>query len=195
MTTEKQLSANRQNAQKSTGPRSADGKKRAARNACKPRLLTHRLVHPENADEDPDDFKQLLNDLRHDFRPAGTHENLLIERLAACYWRLRRAAGFENRSITESTRTQRNPLNRYARQIIGQCEDPEPPVLPRDIDFKRLVQYEALIDRQIHRILAQLRRCRSAPPDAESDCPEKNQFDRSPADDAENPAPPPAKNF
>src|ERR1017187_3219329 len=69
--TEAQINANRRNSQKSTGPRSAEGKTASSRN---------RLVHGLRAnkhillDEDPEQFLILLKDLHDRFRPVGDGE-------------------------------------------------------------------------------------------------------------------------
>ena len=53
MTSEKQRKANRQNAKKSTGPRTEDGKASTSQNALKHGLLARDAVLPG---EDPADF-------------------------------------------------------------------------------------------------------------------------------------------
>jgi hypothetical protein len=89
---EKQMIANRQNALKSTGPRTAAGKTIAARNALKHGLLAKEVVitHGEGA-EDAQQFDALLADLVAEFAPASAMEEILVEKIAACYWRMRRA--------------------------------------------------------------------------------------------------------
>jgi hypothetical protein len=90
--TEAQIDANRENAKKSTGPRSAEGKAASSRN---------RLLHGLRAnkhillDEDPEDFLILLDDLYGRFQPAGDGEEKLVLRIANDQWRLRRAFPME----------------------------------------------------------------------------------------------------
>jgi phage terminase Nu1 subunit (DNA packaging protein) len=93
---EKQMIANRQNALKSTGPKTAAGKVVASRNALKHGLLAKEVVitageGAENAEQ----FNELLTDLVNEFAPAGVMEEILVEKIAACYWRLRRAGRYE----------------------------------------------------------------------------------------------------
>ena len=66
--TEAQIKANRQNAKKSTGPRSAQGKAASSRNG-----LTHGLSANKHIllDEDTEEFLLLLKDLYDRFRPVG----------------------------------------------------------------------------------------------------------------------------
>jgi len=90
--TEAQINANRENAKKSTGPRTAEGKAASSRN----RLLhglranTHILL-----DEDPAEFLLLVHDHLDRFQPVGPAEEKLVLRIAADQWRLDRALPME----------------------------------------------------------------------------------------------------
>src|ERR1019366_4717884 len=90
--TEAQINANRRNSQKSTGPRSAEGKTASSRN---------RLVHGLRAnkhillDEDPEEFLFLLKDLYDRFQPAGDGEEKLVLRIASDQWRIDRSFPME----------------------------------------------------------------------------------------------------
>ena len=50
--------------------------------------------------EDPQEFKELVDDLRQEYQPRGTLEELEVERIAACWWRLKRAWRYENAELT-----------------------------------------------------------------------------------------------
>lgn len=95
-TTNKQIAANRQNAAKSTGPSTEAGKALAARNSLKHGLLAKEIVITagEGA-ENQDEFDALLADLKDQFEPQGALEEMLVEKIVASYWRLRRAHRFE----------------------------------------------------------------------------------------------------
>lgn len=92
MTTAKQISANRQNAQKSTGPRTRAGKNRSRRNA---------LVHGLSAEtvisffESVDEYENLERLLLSEYRPKTTTAHLLVARLVSVLWRLNRATAIE----------------------------------------------------------------------------------------------------
>ena len=60
MTSRKQVEANRRNAKKSTGPNTADGKRRSAKNSIKHGLFANEIVldGPEHG-ESRDEFQQL----------------------------------------------------------------------------------------------------------------------------------------
>jgi hypothetical protein len=88
MATEKQLAANRRNAAKSTGPKSAAGKEVARMNALKHGFQAEQVVIPG---EDPEEFEALLKGLDEHFQPIGSLEHVLVDRITYCTWRLRRA--------------------------------------------------------------------------------------------------------
>ncbi|MHB8383418.1 MAG: hypothetical protein ACYDC3_13905 [Candidatus Binataceae bacterium] len=95
---ERKLAANRRNAARSTGPRTASGKKRSALNALKHGMLAKRMVIP--ALEGPRaaaEFRAMLHALISDLVPHGALERILVEEIAVCTWRLRRVLRFENR--------------------------------------------------------------------------------------------------
>ncbi len=88
----RQLAANRRNAQKSTGPRTPEGKSASSFNSLRHGLYAQEVVLPG---EDRAAFEALLAGLRADFEPASPVEDGLIERLASIWWRLRRTAAVE----------------------------------------------------------------------------------------------------
>ena len=146
--------ANRNNAQRSTGPRTPEGKARSRANALKHGLLAETiLINDRDPDEEPQDFDDLLSALIDDVQPAGAREQLLVERLAVCYWRLRRAHRFEAHYIDAHRRAQRASLGRSAEE----AGVPKPP-LPVSEWASNLIRYESLIDRELHRTLQQLDR-------------------------------------
>ena len=88
---EKQLAANRRNAQRSTGPRTAEGKAASRYNALKHGIFARAIIpDPLRAYESPDDFEALHHALRQDLAPATPFEELLVERIATYHWRLAR---------------------------------------------------------------------------------------------------------
>src|SRR4030067_1215982 len=90
--TEAKLKANKKNALKSTGPKTPEGKAVVKHNALKHGLLAKEVVITigEGA-EDQHEFEDLLSDLNTQLKPEGTLEGMLVEKIAACWWRLRRA--------------------------------------------------------------------------------------------------------
>lgn len=92
MASKKQISANRANAKRSTGPKTAAGKRGARLNALKHGLTAETIVV---GDEDPAQFEALRDGYADDYSPATNTEQELVERLAAYSWRLRRIPVFE----------------------------------------------------------------------------------------------------
>lgn len=86
---EKQIQANRANARKSTGPKTAAGKRAIARNGLKHGILSRALFLE---DEDPEEFETLRADLDTALRPSGALELALVETIKALKetqaWRL-----------------------------------------------------------------------------------------------------------
>jgi len=96
-----QLQANRNNANKSTGPRSAEGKRKSSRNSLKHGIFSKDLIVREGEGrENTREFLRLLEDLREDFQPVGTTEELQVELIAADFWRYRRVLRAERAEIT-----------------------------------------------------------------------------------------------
>lgn len=87
MSSERQIAANRLNAEHSTGPRTVAGKQRVSRNALKHGLTGREVVLPN---ENPDDFDSFRAGLLADLAPQGDLEGALAEKIVADLWRLRR---------------------------------------------------------------------------------------------------------
>ena len=92
MASEKQLRANRENAKRSTGPKSVTGKTLSRMNACKHGLTAESIVI---GDEDPRAFDLLRAQLEADHNPRPGIERELVERMAVIMWRIRRVPVFE----------------------------------------------------------------------------------------------------
>jgi len=95
---ERQLAQRRDAAKKSTGPRTAKGKDRSKLNAMRHGLYAQDIVNPVL--DDPADvarFGALRGALLDDLKPEGILERLLVEEIAGCFWRLKRALRSESR--------------------------------------------------------------------------------------------------
>ena len=92
---QKQLQANKKNAQKG-GVKTPEGKAIVKYNALKHGLLAKEVVITvgEGA-ENPEEFNGLLVDFKTQLQPEGTLEEMLVEKIAVAYWRLRRAYRYE----------------------------------------------------------------------------------------------------
>jgi hypothetical protein len=85
------MAANRRNALRSTGPKTPAGKQAVKWNAVKHGLLAKEAVIPVGeGQESKAEFTTVLARLREYLQPEGVLEEMLVERIAVCYWRLRR---------------------------------------------------------------------------------------------------------
>jgi hypothetical protein len=84
---EKKMEANRRNAQKSTGPKSDEGKSRSRLNGLKHGMRASLLILPgENAE----DFSERVDDWIDDLKPRNRVEHYLVDRAARVSWQLDR---------------------------------------------------------------------------------------------------------
>ncbi len=100
MTTEKQITANQQNALKSTGPITEEGKVTVTQNPIKHGILVKDLIIKKgDGKEDAKEFNDMLKNLMQSLRPNDQMESLLVEKIAVDFWRLKRILNFETGSI------------------------------------------------------------------------------------------------
>ena len=83
---------NRENAQHSTGPRTADGKKRASLNALRHGLTGHTIVLPS---EDLTAYQRHSQAFFDEYQPQGATETQLVQALADTAWQLNRVPSLE----------------------------------------------------------------------------------------------------
>src|SRR5437879_2918671 len=153
MATLKQFEANRRNAQKSTGPKTPEGKAAVSMNALRHGLRARTVVLPgENREE----FNQLCDDLEVEWHPQSRTEQFYVEQMAVSQWKLTRmevgeAAIFEDVAATTTklplldrlwqaecrlersyARAQREleRLQNSRPQTVQQPEEPVPPPQP-----------------------------------------------------------------
>lgn len=92
---EKQLKANRRNAKKG-GVKTAEGKAIVKHNSLKHGLLAKEIVvDTGEGTESREEFDALISDLKDQFKPVGSVEEIFVEKVAVAYWRLRRAHRYE----------------------------------------------------------------------------------------------------
>jgi hypothetical protein len=92
MTSDKQAKANRRNALKSTGPKTAEGKAAVRHNALRHGLLSRDVLLPG---EDEDSLKELGEHVWDELQPVGALESLLVNRIISSTWRLQRLGRVE----------------------------------------------------------------------------------------------------
>jgi len=174
--------ANRRNASKSTGPRTPQGKSWSRRNALKHGILASQAVIATiEGRAERKLFEATVEGLAQDFQPVGTYEQLLVQEIAACFWRKRRLLTFENRAAFQVrdrpvTALVNNPHDhagwRTAFYLQGgklvttdQVYDAaglSGITLPDEADTMRVIRYEAAINRTRERAVRSLREMRAA---------------------------------
>ena len=93
MTSQKQIEANRANAQRSTGPKTNQGKDRSKMNAVKHALTAAQsvLIEGENAEE----FEAHCADIIAEYGPGSAFRRSFLLQLAVTTWRLQRVEKLE----------------------------------------------------------------------------------------------------
>ena len=175
MSSDAQIVANRLNAQKSTGPRTAEGKAVVSQNAVKHGLLARQAVI---VGEDPGEFAVYREQILAELVPVGEMESVLAERVVGLSWRLRRAERLQNEAfdaLYEKETT--GPLARLSQSLQSRGADraqrdpdagEDDPELGRVVvkDFgharvlDRLLMYERRIEHSLYRTMAELQRLR-----------------------------------
>lgn len=163
-----QVKASRQNGRKSKGPLSSESKARSARGAVKHGILTAHVC----ADESPEQqraYAKLLEDLLAEFQASSTMERLLVERLAAAQWRIRRVLDFEVGTALERNNAPGDFLADLQDEY-GKTEPADPKALerghalsrslPPEGALDRAMRYEAHLTRETSRLLSQLEHVR-----------------------------------
>lgn len=139
MTSQKKIESNRKNSKKSTGPITEAGKKKVAQNGVKHGLSSKQVVL---ASEDPEQYEQLLQDLRDDLQPNGRLESCLVEKIAANLWRLNRLVDFD-----------KELFRRWREERCGGFMSLSP---PSDDKLALALRYENSIERSMERHLKTL---------------------------------------
>jgi hypothetical protein len=179
MSSQKQLAANRRNAQKSTGPRSVEGKARSSQNALKTGLYAQAMIiGPEELTQ----FQELETQFTAEYQPATPTARSLVDQLIHCEWILRRFRWLEQ----EVWKVAINRLGPGERARISPCgygyaDSP---------DISRLYRQRAAVARMLRDTLAELRRLQPVDPPTTSP---QNGFvpsnHRTPTADPTNPQP------
>src|SRR5260370_467463 len=88
------IAANRVNARRSTGPRTARGKAASSRNACKHGFRSSAPPPPTP------EFAALLDAFRAEHRPATVSEEFCVNAIALAVWHTRELDRLENEAFT-----------------------------------------------------------------------------------------------
>ena len=144
MVSEKKLAANRLNAQKSTGPKTDEGKAKSARNATTHGLFCRDVVVQG---EDDDEFAHFRDKFRKSLKPRDTIEDAVVDRIVIAQWKLRRIYAAEKELFERKQR-----LSDYSAE-----------------EFDRLSRYEQRLAHEIHRCLRELKQLQKRELDEEDE--------------------------
>lgn len=156
MTSDKQIQANRTNAQKG-GVKSFEGKAITKFNPLKHGLLSKQILLK---DEDKQAFVELETQMRETLQPVGEIERLLTERIIANVWRLRRALGVERATMEWQKQHELRSIHFDEKQ--DQIERKSVREMIANDDTEKLLRYETTIERSLYKALHELQRIQAA---------------------------------
>ncbi|HEG42556.1 MAG TPA: hypothetical protein ENH94_00755 [Phycisphaerales bacterium] len=153
MTTPRQLHANRQNAQRSTGPKTPEGKSTVAQNGIK-----HGLTSSQNLikGESQAEFDLYSEQLYKEHDPVGSMETHLVERIITIIWRLKRVIRAQTAALNSLHYSHNNkPVIRGLDAILKPKNDSPP---PPDHEFGEVIVKDTVNSKVIDNLLLQERR-------------------------------------
>jgi hypothetical protein len=171
MPTQAQITANRQNAQKSTGPRTPEGKTTVSQNAAKHGLLSRQTLI---GSEDRVEFDLYRYDLLDELSPQTPMESMLAERIVTLSWRLKRATYIQTQTI-DALNTPKKPdplIEKLKKQFSFRNLDSEQENQSQELalgrmaikDFsnarvlERLLMYERRLEHSLYKTIIELQR-------------------------------------
>jgi len=173
MASQAQILANHQNAQKSTGPRTHQGKAVVSQNAQKHGLLARKDVISYESQADFDLYRYRLLD---ELAPSTPMESILAERIVSLSWRLKRVICIQNQTIDALGYPEKStPLNKLTQSLVYKglnlhqtdpTESPPELILGRLAvkDFSdarvldRLLMYERRIENSLYKTILEFQR-------------------------------------
>ncbi len=164
MATQAKITANRRNAQKSTGPRTTNGKAVASQNSVKHGLSAANVVI---SSESKEEFELYREKILAELAPASPMESMLAERIVTLSWRLKRAQRIQNQTIDALNAPQIPIALRNLTQSLTNSSDSAPKLPLGRLAIKdfanarvldRLLMYERRIENSLYRTTLELQR-------------------------------------
>ena len=170
MTTEAQKLANRHNAQKSTGPRTPQGKAAISQNAIKHGLTAARVVITS---ESQAEFRLHRDQILDELAPVSPMESMLAERIVTLSWRLKRVCRIQNQTIDVMNAPKTlDPLAKLTQSLLPKAPQPDPSESAPELalgrlaikDFAnagvldRLLMYERRMEHSLYKTLLEFQR-------------------------------------
>lgn len=211
---ERKASANRANAQHSTGPRTARGKAASSLNALRHGILSQAAFNVTiEGEERRAEFDALVAGLAQEFQPRTMVESMTVQQLAGCYWRLAKVWTFETEAAWRSSIGGGMPLEEMKEyedfedvnmeMMIGTVTRTQKrffpkaglgyPTIPGGAAARTLLRYQGSLTTMMTRCLTILERRRKEHLASDEAFEEHDYISEAPAPVAEAPAPAPAK--
>jgi len=155
-----QIEANRQNAQKSTGPKSAEGKAISAKNAVKHGVFAvETLIKGENRE----DFELFRQKLLEEFSPEGAVETMLAERIVSLGWRLKRIVRIQDQVFDVMIeKDEPSPFQKHLRAGLPRIMQDDPRGGGQELVLGRTAISDMSNSRVLERLLMYERRIESS---------------------------------
>jgi len=175
MANEAQILANRHNAQKSTGPRTPEGKAVVSQNAAKHGLTA---AHAVISSESQTDFELYRDRILIELAPDTPMQSMLAERIVSLSWRLKRAGRIQAQTIDAlNADNTSSPLAKLRQSLFFKNLDQSqagPATSAHDLalgrmaikDFSharvldRLLMYERRIEHSLYKTILEFQRLR-----------------------------------
>ena len=155
MRTAKQIRASRENAKKSTGPRTSEGKANSSKNALKHGLLAEDAVIPG---EDPAAFDRHLTKLEDTYLPRNYVEKQIVHQIADTMWRIKRLSRIETTVVSAAIERTRVYQHDFRVDRIRQGREGDLQLLGESMlggtkFLNNLARYDGHLRRCLHRDL------------------------------------------
>jgi hypothetical protein len=175
---ERKAAANRANAQRSTGPRTAEGKARSSLNALRHGILAKAAFNVViEGEERRAEFEAIVAGLAQEYQPRTITEYMMVQQLAGCYWKLAKVWTFETESawrsnfvnnlgIAEFAQLEKAGLARVVDQVMEDQDALFPeaglgnPTIPAGPSASTMLRYQGAINSMLFRCLNFLERRR-----------------------------------
>ena len=115
MATPAQIAANQANAQRSTGPKTQEGKAKSAMNRLTHGFASAQYIIPG---EDPAAFHALLDELRIEHLPETPTEEIFVEKMAQTQWLTQRALNLQGEAFLELALKQESGIPKHLGLLI-----------------------------------------------------------------------------
>jgi hypothetical protein len=194
MPSELRSAASRSNGAKSHGPKSAETREISSRNSLKHGFTSYSTILLAN--ENPDQFKELLADFKNALLPANAPEEDLVNQMVAARWRTMRIWGIETGLFNDEMDHQR--AKREEQSIPAGPNNPTAGAFRALADESHALSLACRYESRLHRIyqrayatLRELQQERQSQPTAAPPEPPP----ATPVEPESPPSPPPGENL